>query len=179
MSEDELIDKVLNALRSGPLPFSSIYTKHVEVKNSEANTRMTMLMNRMITHGLIKKLLEEYSYELVELNVFGGDVLNAGGWIAYKKQNVANIKAKEQTERNKVWIPIILTIVGLFLVGMQIYQGYRQDEQRHKIETIQRERDSLYKVTNDHQNLLKTMEQNSSQMRKSVDSLLFTLRDKN
>jgi hypothetical protein len=178
LNEDELIDKILTSLKGGGFLFSLVYKKYVEITDNEARTRMFILMNKMIMYGLIKKVLEEYSYDMVELDVAGGDVLSVGGWIEYKKQKNASVEKMKKAERSKFWFPVILSIVGLLLVGMQIYQAYKQDEQKRRIETIQRERDSLYKVTNDHQNLLKTMEQNSLQMKNSFDSLLLKLRDK-
>lgn len=177
MTEEQKIETILSKMEIGnAYVLTTLYRQHIE-KNADWSA-INSVMTKMIFLKLIKRDLIEYSYDLVSVDVFGSFVLESGGWIEYNKKTKENKKNKEKVENKRFLIPVILTILGLALAGIQIFQAYTQDEQKKQTESIMKVLDSLYMLTNDH--LLQGADEKKEilKLRSDLDSLYDRLKIK-
>lgn len=181
MDKDSVFDIMLSKITfDGGYTFSGLYEKFVDSDTPDA--KIDSLRDEMIDLKLIKKYGTDDSIDLVILDTFGDEIKNSGGWSEHQRRKlVTEVKVelnkqkreiiKEKKEERKFWIPVILTIVGLFFVGTQIYQAYKQDGQQKEIQTLTREKDSLYIVTTAQTLLLKNQDKEMIRIKKVLDSL--------
>ena len=179
MDKDSVFDIMLSKITfDGGSTFSGLYKKFVDSDTPDA--KIDSLRDEMIALKLIKKYGTDDSIDLVILDTFGDEIKNSGNWSDHQRRKlVAEVKGelnkqkkeniKEKKEERKFWIPVILTIAGLFLLGMQIYQGYMQGEQSSKIEILTRGKDSLYSVTTGQTLLLKNQDKQIIKIKTVLD----------
>ncbi len=112
----------------------------------------------------------------VILTDFGDKVKSEGGWIEYNDKIRKDKNVNEKEESKKFWIPVILTIFGLILLGIQIYQASKQAGQQLEIEKIKTRLDSAYNKIYDLENLLKNADKQILKRNTISDSLYNNLK---
>lgn len=96
-----------------------------------------------------------------------------------RQAEIETLKRQKITDdKNRFRINIIISIVGLLLVGLQIYLSIKLSEEKKDIKILKTQRDSLSTVTTDQFDLLKIKDNELMKMKTSLDSLFDSLKFK-
>jgi hypothetical protein len=177
MTNDEVIEKVINVLYHDKVkPLRDVLYDILEVSKAEDEGKSFLLANTRLTEILENNdIIEKTNLNRKELTHFAKTVYESGGWIKYNTDILNEKIRKEEIEKKRYRTPIILTIIGLLLVGMQIYQGCKQGGQQQEIQNLSREKDSLYSVTTGQTLLLKNQDKEIIKIKTILDSLIDSL----
>ena len=177
MTNDEIIEKVIKVLYHDKVTkLRDVLYDILEASKAEDGGKSFLVANERIREILENKdIIEKTNLNRKELTHFAKTVYETGGWIKYNSDILNEKIRKEETEKKRYRTPIILTIIGLLLVGMQIYQGCKQGGQQQEIQKLSREKDSLYSVTTGQTLLLKNQDKEIVKIKAILDSLIDSL----